>query len=419
MQIPLRSAPAKIAVLLAALCLATVYAGSCALQFAASCYAQKPDLASLARAVRLQPGNSDYRYRLGRYLAMTQSPPEQIASAYRAAVFLNPHRARYWFDLAAAYEMLSDTQAQGDALEKAITADPRTPDVAWQAANFYLVQGETAKALREFRTVLENDSTLANAAVQRSWRASPDIDVILRDVMPPDPQAYYALLDALMVKKETAAAAKAWGQLAQLRKPVERRRVFEYMRYLIGQHEVAQARLVWDQAGILSGLSAYQPSPENLVINGDFSLPVLNGGFDWIYYRMQDVSLALDPTQAHSGHRSLSITFNTRAIDDAGIRQLIPVTPGATYDFSANFKTENLEGAGGLRFVIQDVYKETIYFATDDMRDADFWKPVGGSFTVGPDAQLVVLRIQRDPQGAVIKGRIWIDGVRLAERRPS
>ena len=417
MQLALTSPARKFALLLAVLFLAAVYVGVSALEFLGAHYSEKDDLVSLNRAVRLEPRNAEYRYRLGRFLALTQNPPDVVASAYRAAVWLNPHRSRYWLELAAAYQLLGDDAAQADALKHAIAADPRTPDVAWRAGNFFLVQGDTQSALREFHTVLENDPSLSPAAIQLSWRVRPDIDTILHDVMPSDPQAYYALMDTLITKKETAALAKTWAQLAALRQPVESRRVFEYMRYLIAQHQVDQARLVWQQAAVLSDLSSYQPSRQNLVVNGDFSLPVLNGGFDWTYFRTKEVSLALDPTQYHSGHRSLAIDFDSRGIEDAGIRQLIPVEPNTTYEFSANYKSNNLEGAGGPRFVVQDVYSETIYFAADDMKDADFWKPVSGTFTTGPDTQLVVLRIQRDPPGLAIKGRLWIDGVRLAEKR--
>ena len=42
-------------------------------------------------------------------------------------------------------------------LEHGLVADPNTPDLAWEAGNFYLVQGETDKALREFRVVMESD----------------------------------------------------------------------------------------------------------------------------------------------------------------------------------------------------------------------------------------------------------------------
>ncbi len=418
MQIQIASPARKLALLLATLLLATLYVGVAALQFLAAHYSEKDNLASLQRAVRLEPGNAEYRYRVGRYLALTQSPPEAVVDAYRAAVALNPHRARYWFELAAAYQLLGDTNGQADALQHAIFADPKTPDVAWQAGNFFLVQGETAKALQEFRIVLESDQSLSHAALQLCWRISPDIDTILGSVMPPDPQAYYDLLDTLMVKKETAAAAKAWSHLVQLRQPIESRRVFEYMRYLVAQHEVDQARMVWEQAGVLAGLSAYQPSPENLVVNGDFSLPVLNGGFDWTYYRSKGVSLALDPTQAYTGHRSLAIVFDSRGLNDAGIRQLIPLQPNTTYDFSANFKAEDMQGAGGPRFAVQDVYSEAVYFSSEYLKNADFWKPVSGTFTTGPDAKLAVLRIQRDPSGDPIKGKLWIDGVRLTERRP-
>ena len=416
MQIPVATPGKKIAIALATLFLAGIYIGISGLQFLAAHYSEKDDLASLERAVRLQPGNSEYRYRVARYLSLTQSSPDIVASAYRAAIALNPHRARYWFELAGAYQLMGDTQAQADALNHAILADPKTPDVAWQAANFSLVQGENDRALREFRVVLENDPSFAPAALQLCWRVNPDIDTILAKAMPSDPAPYYALLDLMMAKKQPVAAAKTWAQLAQLRKPIEARRVFEYIRYLVAERDIDQARTVWRDAGSLSGLSAYQPSRQNLVVNGDFSLPVLNGGFDWIYYRSKDVSLALDPTQANTGNRSLAVVFDSRGLDDAGIRQLVPVEPNTGYDFSANFKAQDIQGAGGPRFAVQDVYSEEIYFAGEDMKDADFWKPVSGTFTTGPEAKLVVIRIQRNPSGSAIKGKLWIDGIKLVQR---
>ena len=416
MQLAIATRGRKIAVLLAASSLAAIYIAISALQFLAAHDSEKNDLASLQRAVRLQPGNSEYRYRVARYLSLTQSAPDIVASAYRAAVALNPHRARYWFELASAYQLMGDTQAQADALDHAIIADPKTPDVAWQAANFSLVQGENDQALREFRVVLENDPSFAPAALQLCWRVDPDIDTILAKAMPSDPQAYYALLDLMMAKKEPAAAAKTWDQLARLQKPIEPRRAFEYIRYLVAQQDIDQARTVWRDAGALAGLSTYQPTRQNLVVNPDFSLPVLNGGFDWIYYRSRDVSLALDPTQAHTGNRSLAIAFESRGLEDAGIRQLVPVEPNTTYDFSANFRAEDMQGAGGPRFAVQDVYGEQIYFASDDLKDADFWKPVSGTFTTGPEAKLVVIRIQRNPPGSAIKVKLWIDGVKMVQR---
>ena len=52
---------------------------------------------------------------------------------------------------------------------------------------------------------------------------------------------------------------------------------------------------------------------------------------------------------------------------------------------------------------------KTTYFASDELKNADFWKQVSGSFTTGPDTKLLLLRMQRDPPGMPIRGKLWID----------
>ncbi len=231
--------------------------------------------------------------------------------------------------------------------------------------------------------------------------------------MPPKPGVYSFFLEFLISKKETAAAAKVWAAMVQLGQPIERRYVFAYIHYLILAQEVDQARLVWQQASGLSQLSAYQPTAENLVVNGDFTRDVLNGGFDWSYRQSADVSLALDPTQFHTGNRSLRMVIDSRGLEDLGLQHLIAVTPKTTYEFSANFRSEDMKGAGGPRFVLQDVYSGTSYFSSDTLTDAGFWKNTSGDLTTGPDTKLLLLRLQRIPVGDPIKGTLWIDGIRL------
>jgi len=150
---------------------AVVYIGLVSLQYIAAYLSEKPDLASLQLAAKLQPGNAEYLYRLG--TSLVDSSPQSALESYRAAVALNPHKARYWLGLAAVYQNMGNSSEQKAALENAINSDPKTPNVAWEAANFYLVQGETEKALREFHVVLENDLSLASAALQLCLRVRP------------------------------------------------------------------------------------------------------------------------------------------------------------------------------------------------------------------------------------------------------
>jgi tetratricopeptide (TPR) repeat protein len=413
MRIPLQSPTRKLLLLGPSLLVALTYIGFATTQYLAAYVSERPDLVSLQRAVKLSPGNAEYDYRVGRYFSLVALSPAEAAQSYRSAVALDPHRARYWFGLAAAYQILGEKERQLDALARAIQVDPKTPDVAWQAANLYLVQGETTKAMSEFRVVLENDPYLEGAALQLCWRANPDVDALLRDVVPPVQSVYASFLDFLISRKQLAAASKVWMQMVQLHQPVEAHHVFEYVRYLIAEREVAQARQVWRQATAICDLSNYQPSSANLVINGDFSLPLLNAGLDWLYEKPAGVSFALDPTESHLSTHSLLISFAGAAIEDVGIRQLVPVDPDRRYDFSAYFKAPSMEGAGGLRFAVQDFYSGTTLFVSDTLNNAEVWKQVSGTFTSGLDTKLLVIRVQRIPAGSPIRGNLWIDGVRL------
>ena len=399
----------------AALCL--IYVLLAARLFVASVLAEKPELSSLQHAARLDPGNAEYRNHLGRYYSLVESNPAAAIEPFRAAVQRNPHSARYWFDLASAYQVLGDLSNQTQALEHAIAADPTTPDVAWEAANFYLVQGDSEKALREFRVVLQNDPSLANLAIQLCWRINPDVDSLLSNVVPPRSAAYLAFLDLLTSKQETAATAKVWAALMASSETFELRRVNEYFEYLLNHKDVDEARLVWQQAAPRFGLSSYLPTRNNLIVNGDFGLDILNGGFDWQYQKQRSVTLTLDPSDFHGGHRSLLISFDGPGVTDAGIRQFIAVQPNTVYQFSAYYKNGELEGAGGPHFTIQDAYSQAVLYDSDELKESGFWKSATGEFTTGDDCTLLLLHIRRLPEGSPIRGKLWVDDFRLQAKR--
>jgi tetratricopeptide (TPR) repeat protein len=418
MKIPFQTPARKRLIAAVAVALAIAYVGLCATQFVAALFGNRIELASLEKAASLDPGDASYRNHLGRYFDIVARDPASAVGQYKIAVGLNPHSARYWFDLAGAYQVLGEVTNQTAALEHAIQADSMTPDVAWEAANLYLVQGDTEKALREFRVVLAGDTSLAEAAIQICWRIKPDVDALLRDVVPPRNDAYTAFLALLETKQETAGAAKVWNALIQTHQSFEVRHAHTYFRYLIRQKEVDQAVQVWQQVTSRFGLASYVPSANNLIVNGNFSFDVLNAGFDWQYQKQSSVALTLDPSESHGGRRSLLINFDGQGIVDAGIYQLIAVQPKTTYEFSGYYKNGELEGAGGPHFTIQDMYSQAIYYESDELKDAGFWKSVDAEFTTSSDCKLLVLHVRRLPEGSPIRGKLWIDDFHLA-RKPS
>jgi hypothetical protein len=382
--------------------------------FAGDWLGSRPNPSSLHTAIKLDPGNADYHNQLGLYYDLARNYNASVTE-YEAATRLNPHYAKYWLKLADAYQMTEDTDHQAQAVERAIHFAPTSPDVAWQAANLYLVQGRTDDALREFRVVMKGTPNLAGLALQYCWRVKPNA-ALLKDVIPATPDAYLSFLQLLTQKKDTDAASKVWNALIHLHRPIGLQPVFDYIRYLLLEKDPDEASVVWRQATSLLGLNAYLPSSRNLIVNGDFHLDVLNGGFDWQYRKQPNVSLTLDTSEFHTGHRSLAITFDGPGVDEAGIFQLVAVEPNTTYEFTGNYKNGEIEGAGAPHFVLQDIYSNKVFFQSDDLKFGSAWREVSGSFTSDADTRMLVLRVARVPAGSPIRGKLWIDDFHLVEK---
>jgi tetratricopeptide (TPR) repeat protein len=394
--------------------LAGVYLLLAGTEFAASVFASRAELSSLERAVRLAPGNADYRHRLGRYFAFVAGDPQSAIESLRSAVALNPHAAHYWLDLAAAYQVTGDLADQGSALDRALQAEPTASDVAWEAANFFLIEGDIDRALHEFRVVIENDAGLKDDALRACWRVRPDTDALLRDAVPARAHCLISFLNLLKSKQETEGVIQTWNRLAQSHEKFPNRYLYEQVRYLIDVHRPDAAMAAWKQSADTLGLSAYLPTEDNLVVNGDFSLDILNGGFDWNYVNRIGVRPLLDPSAFHQGRRSLSLTFEGPGINDAGIQQLIPVRGATTYDFSVYYKSADFEGAGGPQIVLRDAYTGTPLYTSDSLNDADFWKEVHSKVTTPDSTNLLRLAIERFPAGAAIRGKLWLDNFQLS-----
>ena len=226
-----------------------------------------------------------------------------------------------------------------------------------------------------------------------------------------------SLLGLLVSKQEVSAAETVWNRLIGLKQPFPPKSAFPYFRLLIAKKEVGAAQAAWQQlAAINLSLQAYLPSRENLVVNGGFEENVLNGGFDWWYASNPHANLAIDTSVFHGGSRSLSVSFDGQSTPEAGIVQFIPVKPNTEYGFSAQCRTEDLETASGPRFAIVDAYTNSQYVLTDDSLGTNPWRLQEARFQTGPVTNLLLLKIVREPASPLIRGKLWIDDLRLVEK---
>lgn len=407
------------AVAIAGLVFIGAYIYAAGLNYAAEREGAVPELETLRGAIRMEPSNAEYHWRLGRYRIAVQQDASAAAGDFRAAVALNPYVARYWLDLAAAYEVTGDSAHQGEAVKSAVATDPTNPDVTWEAANFYVIRGDMENALPLFRAVVQNDSDLVVPAIRICWAASGhDVNTVLDKVLPPAPDVHFAFLNLLIAESQPDATDQVWQGILSLHKRFNPKLAFPYLDSLREHQRFSDLQRAWEQlVSATPDLKAYV-LPNELVVNGGFEYPVLNGGLDWRYTPLPAVDLSIDSNEFHGGARAFCIDFKGPAVEQTGFSQIVPVQPNTLYRFAAYARADEITSASGPRIAVQDAVNLKPLFLTDDFLGTQDWTHVEQAFTTPPATNGVLITVLRSPSDSLIKGRFCLDDVSLAPQPP-
>jgi hypothetical protein len=370
----------------------------------------------MQRAVDLAPSNSDYWHLLGRFHLFIYQDPQASIHDFSRATELNPNVSRYWLDLATAQSMLGNSDGQKTALEQALRIDPKTPSVAWEAGNFFLMDGQTEKALDNFKTVMENDAVAVTPALELSWRATHDVNLVLQHAMPALLDPHFVFISQLTRARQTDAAMAVWRDVMKLNQPFKVQDAFPLVNYLVTQHEIDDAHEVWIDTARYSPALRPSSNDGNLIVNGDFEEEIIPGGFSWNLNSVPAVQAQEDDGQFRTGASSLAITFIGAAFADSGISQLVPVKPNSTYELLVASKSQEIQSASGPRVMIVDGFTNGEVAIGKEWLGTHVWTQDTVSFNTGPSTKLLRVFIGRSPGSGLIRGKLWIDNVRMYQR---
>src|ERR1035438_4300440 len=123
MLLRLANPAARYTLIAVAFVLATTLSYSSLRNALAAYYAGLETRQGYERATRLEPGNAQNWYLLGRYwqYKLEDLDASRAVQAYRTALSLNPQSGSIWLDLAAAYESQNDEPAARQALDRKST----------------------------------------------------------------------------------------------------------------------------------------------------------------------------------------------------------------------------------------------------------------------------------------------------------
>ena len=386
---------------------------------------QDPDL--WLRAAELEPSNPENWYRLGRYrqLDFEHADLPLAITYYQRSVSLNPKEARYWMDLAGAYEMAGNLGKAEEALRNAQRDYPNSGEVAWRFGNFLLRQNRVDEAFGQIHHAVTEDPKLTALAVSRCWRSTQDIGQILNTVIPADSDAYWGALEFLIGAREPDAAMEVWKRLVSMHPDFELSQSFPLFEMLIETGRVDNAATVWNQAIALAGIKPVSDGAGNLIWNGTFEGDLLNGGFAWRNRPQLGADINWDEQIFHSGKRSLRVDFDgTANVDFQEFWEYALVQPNTRYRFSAYLHTEELSTERGIHFQLDDVtrpgepgtFKPTPQQVTADVGGTQPWTLNQTEFTTGSDTRLLRVTLRRTPSGMLankVRGTAWVDDVAL------
>jgi hypothetical protein len=372
--------------------------------------ARAHDGEAVARAVRLSPGDADFRLKLADVRQAAGSDP---AAALEAAAGLDPGNADAWIRLGVAAEIRGDLRmAESRLLEAAHTSRQFAP--RWALANYYARRNDPAHFWPWARQSLLMGYGDLNPVFRLCWNMSQDAGLIFDRAIPPRREVLDLYLWFLIGERRRAASEQAATKLAALGTIEDQRLLVAWCNWQLEAGAGAATLPVWN-ALCARHLVPYAPIDPDRgpLTDGGFEAASVGGGFGWRPAPTRGVTIGRNRSP-----RYLWIAYSgDQPETHAALVQFVPVTPGASYRFGFEYHTSELPLASGLRWSVFDARTGVDLAAASPWLSSVDWKAAELSFRA-PDSGLARLTLtsQRLPGATRIEGSVALRDLSMVRR---
>jgi len=292
--------------------------------------------ASVARAIGLMPGNTEYL--LLRATEVEYDGGDSTALLERAAA-LNPLSSTPRIRLGLAAEIRGDAAAAEKWLLAAANVDGQF-EARWTLANFYFRHDRWPEFWMWMRRALAVSYGDRRPAFDLCWRASSDAAEILARAIPDDHGVVAAYLGFLLESRRVDALAPVALKLTAMGDGNDRPALLAACDALIEADHATEARALWRAMGFpkLTG-----------VVHPDFEVPQVGHAFDWRLSEGPGIAHT-DLDQPRSMHR---VALNGRQGESCELlRQIVVLEPQADYTLRWEARTDGLASPTGIEWRI-------------------------------------------------------------------
>ena len=344
---------------------------------------------------RRAPGDPQIHFLAGALFEKTFDPADlrRSVSEYETAAALSPNNYVMWTNLGRARSLSGDNAGAESAFRRAIELAPHYASVEWLYGNFLIRQGNVDEGFALVVKAADANPQYASPAVTTAFQIfDGDLDRI-RQAMGDSDVTNAALAGVLASQKRFDEAWFAWSLLTD--KTGKHKRLGETLvTQMLGDKQFQLAARI--QAEI-QGEEGTRPDPGQ-ISNGGFEegVKLRNAGpFEWQIGEGAEPQIGLSDGQRRSGKYSLFMVFNS--FETAAFRpvsQIVPVQPGATYEFEVFYRSD-VKTTATMLWEVGDAATTGTIASTQPLTPSADWSSAKARFTVPPASDAVVVRFVR------------------------
>jgi tetratricopeptide (TPR) repeat protein len=378
------------------------------------------DKNKLVRAARITSENAGYQYLLGLlyYSSHDRSGIDKAREHYLLSLKSNPTDGLTWLALAKAYRDNGSRKDADYALGKALHLDKDNRDVIWESALFFLLDQKQKQALPLFRRYIQMVPEEQANVYTLCYMLRVEPMSILNDLVPDDYSFYRTYFSFLLGNKLFDETIEVWKRMNRFNP--ERGEYLEYSNFLIASGEMKKALALWDDFAKRFYDIKNKPSGE-MLWNGDFELPIENGGFDWKIGKSDGVRVYRDKDIKWTGFASLSVMFDGNINPEIIIaQQVVPVDPGQRYTLTGYIRTEKITTQNGIVLEASNYSCDSFSRKTEPVIGTTLWKRVDLEFTTPRQCKAVTIAVKRERSEKFdnkISGDAWIDSLSMTQTK--
>lgn len=420
-NIDARQLPARIALLLAVLCVLIFgwfavrwQLGNMLAELTPPTDPNVREIAALA--YRFSPGDPSTNWLIAnsKKNVFTTESISATAKSFEAVARLSPNDFRWWVELGRAREQAEEAEAAEKAYLRAVEIAQHYTYPHWQLGNFYLRQGRSAEAFSELKKVAATSSVYRDQVFSLTWDFYENNAARLEEIVGDSPSVRAGLAKFYASKQRADDSLRLWNSLSP-----EDKAANTAIAKVIAQ-AFYEKRIFRQSQDFVRELGIEPNARFGTVQNGSFEEPFAESNsvyFGWRVARTDKIEVKFDPTQKREGNRSLRVSFSGYSEPTLiTANQYVTVEPSANYRLTFWVRTENLKSGGTPMLEIYNANDDKILVSSEPFpAGTSDWQQVKLDFTAPVNAQAVGIRTVRSFCGinCPIIGTLWYDDFKL------